>query len=167
VDALLALGFGFVEVGTVTPRPQSGNPRPRLFRLAADRAVINRMGFNNDGADAVARRLALRRDAGRPGIVGANVGPNRDAADPAEDCAMAAAALAPFVDYVVINVSSPNTPGLRDLQRRDDLARLLGRVLAARSTPGPPVPLLVKIPTQRRRPAPPSPRWRWPTASTG
>ena len=145
VDALLGLGFGFVEVGTVTPRPQPGNPRPRLFRLPADEAVINRMGFNNDGAAAVARRLAVRRERGRGGIVGANVGPNRDASDPAADCAEAFAALAPFVDYVVVNVSSPNTPGLRDLQRRDALERLVNRVLDARARTAPAVPLFVKI----------------------
>ncbi|MFO1154541.1 MAG: quinone-dependent dihydroorotate dehydrogenase [Rhodospirillales bacterium] len=145
VDALLALGFGFVEVGTVTPRPQRGNPRPRLFRLEADQAVVNRMGFNNDGADVVGRRLALRRERGRKGVVGANVGPNRDAEDPAADCATAFAALAPFVDYVVINVSSPNTPGLRDLQRREALERLVDRVLAARARSPVATPLFVKI----------------------
>ncbi len=145
VDALLKLGFGFVEVGTVTPRPQPGNPRPRLFRLPADRAVINRMGFNNDGAEVVGRRLAIRRERGRRGLVGANVGPNRDAPDPGRDCAAAFAALAPFVDYVVVNVSSPNTPGLRDLQRRDALERLVSRVLDARAQTTPAVPLFVKI----------------------
>jgi dihydroorotate dehydrogenase len=145
VDALLGLGFGFVEVGTVTPRPQPGNPRPRLFRLPADEAVINRMGFNNDGATVVGRRLAIRRERGRRGIVGANVGPNRDAGDPAGDCAAAFAALAPFVDYVVINVSSPNTPGLRDLQRRDALERLVGRVLDVRAQSPTATPLFVKI----------------------
>jgi dihydroorotate dehydrogenase len=145
VDALLGLGFGFVEVGTVTPRPQPGNPRPRLFRLPRDEAVINRMGFNNDGATVVGRRLATRRERGRRGIVGANVGPNRDARDPADDCAAAFTALAPFVDYIVINVSSPNTPGLRDLQRRDALERLVGRVLDARVQSAPAVPLFVKI----------------------
>ncbi|MFO1129492.1 MAG: quinone-dependent dihydroorotate dehydrogenase [Rhodospirillales bacterium] len=145
VDAMLRLGFGFVEVGTVTPRPQAGNPRPRLFRLRADQAVLNRMGFNNDGAEVVLRRLAARRERGRPGIVGANVGPNRDAADPAADCATAFAALAPFVDYAVVNVSSPNTPGLRDLQRRDALEQLMARVLDVRGRNGLATPLLVKI----------------------
>ena len=145
VDALLGLGFGFVEVGTVTPRPQSGNPRPRLFRLLAEEAVINRMGFNNDGAAVVGRRLASRRERDRPGIVGANVGPNRDAADPAADCAAAFAALAPFVDYVVVNVSSPNTPGLRDLQRREALSGLVERVLEARAGTAPGRPLFVKV----------------------
>lgn len=145
VDSLLGLGFGFVEVGTVTLRPQAGNPPPRLFRLAEDHAVINRMGFNNDGAAAVSRRLAQRRDAGRPGIVGANVGPNRDCVDPAGDCAAVILALAPHVDYVVINVSSPNTPGLRDLQRSRALNVLLSRAMDARARANPKAPLLVKI----------------------
>ena len=145
VDGLLALGFGFVEVGTVTLRPQAGNTPPRLFRLHEDHALINRMGFNNDGAAAVSRRLARRRDQGRPGIVGANVGPNRDCLDPAGDCAAAILALAPHVDYVVINVSSPNTPGLRDLQRSRALNVLLRRALDARARANAKAPLLVKI----------------------
>ncbi|MGF1641496.1 MAG: quinone-dependent dihydroorotate dehydrogenase [Rhodospirillales bacterium] len=144
-DRMLAQGFGFVEVGTVTPRPQPGNPRPRLFRLEADRAVINRLGFNNQGLAAVAGRLAARRRRGRSGLVGANVGPNRDSADPAGDCAAGVAALAGLVDYLVINVSSPNTPGLRALQGRDALAALLDRALAARAAAAAQPPLLVKI----------------------
>jgi dihydroorotate dehydrogenase len=148
-DAMLALGFGLVEVGTVTPRPQSGNPRPRMFRLPADGAVINRLGFNNDGLDAVARRLNGRwrgdKRAGKRGIVGANVGPNRDSADPAADCATGVRVLAPLVDYLVINVSSPNTPGLRDLQGRKALAALLSAVARARSEAAAQPPLLVKI----------------------
>lgn len=148
-DAMLAQGFGLVEVGTVTLWPQSGNPRPRMFRLPGDGAVINRLGFNNDGLEAVARRLAGRRrvakrDA-RAGIVGANVGPNRDSADPAADCATAIRALAPLVDYLVINVSSPNTPGLRDLQGREALAALVRGALRARADAGVKPPLLVKI----------------------
>ena len=144
-DRLLEQGFGFVEVGTVTPRPQRGNPRPRLFRLPEDGAVINRMGFNNHGLKVVARRLAERRERGAGGIVGGNVGPNRDAADAAAACAEAAALLAPLVDYVVLNVSSPNTPGLRALQRRTALADLLGRVREARDGTEPTTPLLVKV----------------------
>jgi dihydroorotate dehydrogenase len=152
-DAMLALGFGFVEVGTLTPAPQPGNPPPRLFRLPEDAAVINRFGFNNQGVEAAAGRLAWRRRAGRPdsesggGIVGGNVGPNKDAADPAAACADAVAALAPLVDYLVVNVSSPNTPGLRALQRRGDLLRLLERVRAARdaAAAGGRTPLLVKV----------------------
>jgi dihydroorotate dehydrogenase len=139
-DAMLKLGFGFAEVGTVTPRPQSGNPQQRLFRLAEDRAVINRMGFNNAGMDAMAARLTTRR---KRGILGINIGANKDSADRIPDYREAFARLAPFADYVAVNVSSPNTPGLRALQNRDDLARLLGalndeRVRIAK-------PLLLKI----------------------
>jgi len=149
-DAMLALGFGFVEVGTLTPAPQAGNLPPRLFRLPEDRAVINRFGFNNEGVAAAAERLAARRRAGRPGLVGGNVGPDRDAADPASACASAVRALAPVVDYLVVNVSSPNTPGLRALQRRAGLTKLLDRVLearqdASRAERARPVPLLVKV----------------------
>lgn len=123
---LLALGFGFVECGTVTPRPQAGNPRPRLFRLSEDRAVINRMGFNNEGLDAYVRRLSVR-DRGK-GIVGANVGANKESADRIADYVTGVKAVWPFCDYVTINVSSPNTPGLRGLQDPRALEELLGRV---------------------------------------
>ncbi len=143
-DALLALGFGFVEVGSVTPRPQPGNPRPRLFRLTEDRAIVNRMGFNNHGMEAMARRLARRKAAGRAGIVGVNLGKNKDSADAGADYAAGAARLAPLADYLVINVSSPNTPGLRALQGRDQLGRLLERTNAAYRG-GSKAPLLVKI----------------------
>src|SRR5678816_2231807 len=112
-DALLGLGFGLVEIGSVTPRPQPGNPRPRLFRLAADRGVINRMGFPGQGLDAARARLQGRP---RQGVVGVNVGANKDSVDRAADYVTCAAALAPFADYLVCNVSSPNTPGLRNLQ---------------------------------------------------
>jgi dihydroorotate dehydrogenase len=139
-----ALGFGFVELGTVTPRPQPGNPRPRLFRLAADEALINRMGFNNLGAEALARRI----DAARPHlpdgfVIGVNVGRNRETPDgrAAEDYAAAAAAVGDVADYLAINVSSPNTPGLRDLQDPDRLLELLGSVRAAAPRP----PILVKL----------------------
>jgi dihydroorotate dehydrogenase len=144
-DELLRCGFGFVEIGTVTPRPQAGNPRPRLFRLPEDQAVINRMGFNNDGVESVARRLSKRRERGMRGFVGGNIGPNRDAADPAAACAEATAALAPLVDYLVVNVSSPNTPGLRSLQGREPLAALLGQVREARDRAHRSTPLLVKV----------------------
>ncbi len=144
-DRMLEQGFGFVEVGTVTPRPQGGNPRPRLFRLEADRAVINRFGFNNQGLEAAGGRLAERRRRGRPGIVGANVGPNKDSPDPAADCAAGVRAFASLADYLVINVSSPNTPGLRDLQGRRALEALLAGGLAARAAAGATPPLLVKI----------------------
>lgn len=143
--ACLGLGFGFVEIGSVTPRPQPGNPRPRLFRLDADRAVINRMGFNSRGLDFAARRLAGRdRSAG---IVGANLGKNKESADAAADYAAGARRLAPLADYLVVNVSSPNTPGLRALQGREPLARLIEAVLAARAEVASrqPPPLLLKI----------------------
>jgi len=136
---LMRLGFGAVELGTVTPRPQPGNPRPRLFRLTEDHAAINRMGFNNAGANAlVARLAALRRPF--PAVLGANIGVNKDGADPERDYPALYAAFAPLVDYVVINVSSPNTPGLRDLQGEARLASILTAMGTAR-----PVPLLVKI----------------------
>ncbi|CAA7619388.1 quinone-dependent dihydroorotate dehydrogenase [Magnetospirillum sp. UT-4] len=127
-DAMLRQGFGFVEIGSVTPRPQPGNPRPRMFRLTEDAAVINRMGFNNQGLDRVAARLEARP---RIGIVGANLGKNKDTEDAASDYEKGAARLGPLADYVVINVSSPNTPGLRALQGRDQLEGLVGRTRAA------------------------------------
>ena len=129
-DALLRLGFGFVEVGTVTPRPQAGNPRPRLFRLEADEGVINRLGFNNEGAPVVLARLAARAREG--GIVGVNVGANRDSTDRAEDYVRLIETFAPVASYFTVNVSSPNTPGLRDLQQAGALDDLLARVVAAR-----------------------------------
>jgi dihydroorotate dehydrogenase len=145
-DAMLRLGFGFVEIGSVTPRPQAGNPRPRLFRLTADRAVINRMGFNNDGLDRVAARLAARRaDPRRRGIVGANLGKNKDSSDAAADYVSGALRLAPLADYLVINVSSPNTPGLRTLQDRAPLQELIGAVQAALAGLAAAPPLLLKI----------------------
>ncbi|WP_375408425.1 dihydroorotate dehydrogenase (quinone), partial [uncultured Methylobacterium sp.] len=125
-DALLGLGFGFVEVGGVVPRPQPGNPRPRVFRLTRDGAVINRFGLNSEGLDVVARRLAARR--GRPGLVGVNIGANKDAADRLADYVACTTALAPLVDFVTVNVSSPNTRGLRDLQGEAFLDELLARV---------------------------------------
>jgi dihydroorotate dehydrogenase len=127
---LLASGFGFVEMGTVTPRPQAGNPRPRLFRLTEDRAVINRMGFNNDGLDAFVARLARRTSRG---IVGANVGANKDASDRAADYVAGLKAVWPHCAYVTANISSPNTPGLRGLQERGALEDLLGRLDEART----------------------------------
>jgi dihydroorotate dehydrogenase len=129
-DALLRLGFGFVEIGSVTPRPQSGNPRPRLFRLERDEAVINRMGFNNDGAEAVLRRLAARGNQG--GIVGVNVGANKDSEDRTADYVRLIETFAPVASYFTVNVSSPNTPGLRNLQQSAALDDLLARVIDAR-----------------------------------
>jgi dihydroorotate dehydrogenase len=139
-DALLAAGFGFVECGTVTPLPQAGNPRPRLFRLTEDRAVINRLGFNNDGLEAFARRL------GRPrrGVVGANVGANKDSADRIGDYLVGLRRLWGLADYFTINISSPNTPGLRDLQQGAALAELLGRIAEARRAFSGQAPIFLK-----------------------
>ncbi len=150
-DALLRLGFGFIEVGTVTPRPQAGNPRPRLFRLPEDRALINRMGFNNDGSEKIAYRLAVRQRIGdRGGWIGANLGCSRDSPEPVTDYVNGTRVLAPFVDYLVINVSSPNTPGLRALQERDALTALIAQVREALDRGGEGAgcmrpPLLVKV----------------------
>lgn len=140
-DAMLRLGFGFVEVGGVTPRPQPGNPQPRLFRLEEDRAVINRMGFNNEGLDVVASRLEARR--GRMGLVGVNLGANKDSDDRPGDYAISYARLAPLCGFAVVNVSSPNTPGLRNLQGREELAALLARLQPLHAQYK--TPLLVKI----------------------
>jgi dihydroorotate dehydrogenase len=144
-DAMLDQGFGFVEIGSVTPLPQPGNPRPRLFRLPGDGGIINRMGFNNKGAAAARRQLAKR--AGKPGIVGVNLGKNKETEDAGSDYAKGIAELAPYAAYIVVNVSSPNTPGLRALQGREPLAALLKTVRATldkvvtENTP----PLLLKI----------------------
>jgi dihydroorotate dehydrogenase len=140
-DALLGLGFGFAEVGSITPLPQAGNPRPRLFRLAEDRAVINRMGFNNGGAEAAIARLARRH--GRPGIVGINIGANKDSTDRIADYATMAQLMAPLASYLAVNVSSPNTPGLRALQDEGALAALLDAVLEARGAAK--VPVFLKV----------------------
>src|SRR5262245_45454790 len=140
IAPLARLGFGFVETGTVTPRPQQGNPRPRLFRLAEDRAVINRMGFNNAGIGAYLAHLQRRPRS--TAILGANVGINKEGADPERDYPALIAAVAPYADYAVINVSSPNTPGLRDLQGEAQLRAIL-RAVAAAAPARPPV--LVKI----------------------
>ncbi|GAA2418602.1 quinone-dependent dihydroorotate dehydrogenase [Streptomyces glaucosporus] len=148
IDGLTMLGFDHVEVGTVTARAQPGNPKKRLFRLVADRALINRMGFNNDGSAAVAARLAKRR-AVFPATVGVNIGKTKvvPEGEAAEDYATSAGRLAPYADYLVVNVSSPNTPGLRNLQATEHLRPLLTAVRAAAddAAPGRRVPLLVKI----------------------
>jgi len=141
-ERLLRWGFASVEVGTVTPRPQPGNPRPRVFRLPRDRAVINRLGFNNEGHAAVVPRLE-RRDRG-VGVVGVNIGCNKDSEDPVADFVRGVEVLAPVADYLTVNVSSPNTPGLRDWQAGERLARLLDAVLDARAR-GPAVPLFLKL----------------------
>ncbi|WP_350352056.1 quinone-dependent dihydroorotate dehydrogenase [Microbacterium sp. A8/3-1] len=143
VRGLAALGFGHIEVGTVTAIPQEGNPKPRLFRLIADRAVINRMGFNNQGADAVARRLAKLRRGAPDTVIGVNIGKSRvvEVEDATADYVASATRLAPLADYLAVNVSSPNTPGLRGLQTVETLAPLLRAVREASGS----TPLLVKI----------------------
>jgi dihydroorotate dehydrogenase len=142
------LGFGLVEVGSVTPRPQPGNPRPRLFRLSENRAIINRLGFNNAGVEAMAARLASRATGKRNGVLGINLGKNKETQDAAADYEIGARRLGPLADYVVINVSSPNTPGLRALQGKAPLQELIGRThralseaCAGKTQP----PLLLKI----------------------
>ncbi|WDA42466.1 quinone-dependent dihydroorotate dehydrogenase [Erythrobacter sp. BLCC-B19] len=143
-DALLGLGFGFTEVGSITPLPQAGNPKPRLFRLVEDSAVINRMGFNNGGGAAALARLQAR--AGRPGIVGVNIGANKDSADRIADYAVMARMMAPVADYLCVNISSPNTPGLRALQDESALTGLLDAVIAARDEAGcAAVPIFLKV----------------------
>ena len=142
-DALSALGFGFVEIGTVTAHAQPGNPRPRMFRLPDDRALVNRMGFNNAGAQAAAARLARARDPGV--VVGVNIGKTKVADDAPADYRESARTLAPHADYLVINVSSPNTPGLRDLQAVEQLEPLIAATRAGMADAGAAVPLLVKI----------------------
>jgi dihydroorotate dehydrogenase len=138
---LLAIGFGFVEVGTLTPRPQTGNPAPRLFRSTSDRAIINRLGFNNEGQE-----MALSRLTDRPqGIVGVNIGAGRDSKDRIADYVSGIERMAPVASYFTVNISSPNTPGLRDLQAPDALDALLKRVQAARASPTTRPPLLVKL----------------------
>jgi dihydroorotate dehydrogenase len=142
-DAMLAQGFGFVEVGTVTPQPQAGNPKPRLFRLREDRAVVNRMGFNNEGHAAVLARL--QRRSGRPGIVGVNLGANKDAADRIADYVAGIKTFANVASYFTVNVSSPNTPGLRNMQAASELRQLLQRLNEARDSSQHRVPMLLKI----------------------
>ncbi|MDO9127639.1 quinone-dependent dihydroorotate dehydrogenase [Parvibaculum sp.] len=139
-DAMLAMGMGFAEVGTVTPLPQPGNPRPRVFRLPVHRAVINRLGFNNQGHAALKKRLLARRK--RPGIVGVNIGANKDAADRIADYEAGIRAFEGLASYFTVNISSPNTPGLRALQNKAELQNLVARVLAARKGK---TPVLLKI----------------------
>lgn len=142
VEGLARIGFGFVEVGTVTPRPQDGNPKPRLFRLEADGAIVNRMGFNNEGYDRVHSRLL---DATRRGIVGVNIGPNKDSTDRISDYVLGLKTFGKVVDYFAINISSPNTPGLRDLHAQGELERLLRSIHSTREFMSPYRPVLLKI----------------------
>ncbi len=141
--ALSRAGFGFLELGAATPRPQPGNPKPRLFRLTEDRAVINRFGFNNDGAEAIAARLAARKPGAVP--VGLNLGANKDSTDRAADFARVLAVCGPYVDFATVNVSSPNTEKLRDLQGRAALAALLAGVMETRASLSRPIPIFLKI----------------------
>jgi len=145
-DAMLAAGFGYVECGTVTPRPQIGNPKPRLFRLTQDQAVINRMGFNNSGLAVFKKRLTARQN--KPGIVGANLGANKDSTDRAADYVTGLKSLWGLADYFTVNISSPNTPGLRDLQAESAMDDLLGRVAETRKEltgDNPSVPIFLKV----------------------
>lgn len=142
IAGLFGLGFGAVEIGSLTPRPQGGNPRPRLFRLAEDRGVVNRMGFNNGGIDAALERVKAAR---RAGVLGINVGANKDSEDRVADYAMGVGKAARLADYVTINVSSPNTPGLRDLQSRPALDELLAASSTARMAEGKRIPLFLKV----------------------
>lgn len=142
LDGLLALGFGFVEIGGVTPRPQPGNPRPRVFRLTEDRAVINRYGLNSAGAETVARNLERRR---RPGVVGVNLGANKDSADRTADYAECLRVLGGLVDFATVNVSSPNTPGLRALQEREALAQIFERLQQVSAAEDLDLPLFLKV----------------------
>lgn len=142
ISPLLNSGFGFVEIGAVTPRPQPGNPKPRLFRLTDDRAVINRFGFNNEGADAVAARLDRRPENG---ILGINLGANKDSDDKAQDFASVLTTCGGHVDFATVNVSSPNTENLRDLQGKDALAAVLAAVINANAQLANPVPVFLKV----------------------
>ena len=144
MSGALACGFGFVEVGTITPLPQPGNPKPRVFRLPEDRAVINRYGFNNEGMTAAAKRLSLFRKSGQ-GVVGVNIGANKESPDRIADYHMAARELAAYADYVTVNVSSPNTPGLRGLQEGAELQQVLSAATAGMQESNSVRPLVLKI----------------------
>jgi dihydroorotate dehydrogenase len=152
IDELLAMGFGFVEIGTITSLPQPGNPKPRLFRLPEAKAIINRLGFNSDGMDICLRRLKVWHDSTQPqkgdharGLVGINIGINKDCKDPAADYAAGYRQVAPYAGYVTINISSPNTPGLRDLQGRALLTELLQKVTAERTASVQKPPIFIKV----------------------
>jgi dihydroorotate dehydrogenase len=143
--ALSHLGFGFLELGTVTPRPQAGNPKPRLFRLPSDRAVINRMGFNNEGVEALCNRLKRGRPKGV--VIGGNIGKNKDTPNEkaVDDYLFCMEALHPWVDYFTVNMSSPNTPNLRELQDKEPLRKILGQLMKFNEKTGAPKPVLLKI----------------------
>lgn len=147
ISSTLNLGFGFAEVGTVTPKPQDGNPKPRVFRDPKNNAVINRMGFPNEGLSSFKKNIEAYRKTPAAGVVGINIGMNKDQTDPAADYCLLIRELAPMADYLTVNISSPNTPGLRDLQKRDVLMELLSKLMAARAEacPNNPPALLVKL----------------------
>ncbi|MDX2027438.1 MAG: quinone-dependent dihydroorotate dehydrogenase [Alphaproteobacteria bacterium] len=148
IDEILDLGFGFTELGSITPQPQPGNPQPRIFRIPEAEALINRFGFNSDGISQCRRRVVARHDAtvgSRRGIVGVNLGKNKDSEDTGADYVLGVKSFAPYADYLAVNVSSPNTPGLRDLQGREQLAHLLQQVMAARDAGVQKPPVFVKI----------------------
>jgi dihydroorotate dehydrogenase len=147
-ESLLKLGFGFVEIGTVTPKPQSGNPKPRLFRLSSDTAIINRMGFNNDGAETIASRMQTIRSKGITDVIGVNIGANKDSDNRIADYAVCANYFTDTASYFTVNVSSPNTAGLRDLQAADFLNQLLNDVLNVAHKQKP-IPIFLKISPDR------------------
>lgn len=143
VTGLAAQGFGFVEVGTVTPKPQPGNPKPRIFRLKEDEAIINRLGFNNEGADAMHARLAALPK--QQAVLGVNIGRNKECDDPLQDYHSLVLSMADVADYITVNISSPNTQGLRDMQQKRQLEELLSTINAAKSKLKTPLPILLKI----------------------
>lgn len=147
IAGLFGLGFGFVEVGTVTPRPQAGNPKPRIFRLSAQEGIINRLGFNNDGIEVFLKNLAhfRKKHPNEKGLLGINIGANKDTIDFADDYALLIPQVAPFADYITINISSPNTPGLRDLQKKQAIQSLAEKLVAIRDAQSKCPPLFVKI----------------------
>ena len=170
VGELFGFGFGFAEIGSITPQPQPGNPRPRLFRIPEAEAVINRLGFNSEGFDACLRHITAHYDASvkkRPGVVGINIGKNKTSPDAGADYAEGVARFAPYADYLTVNISLPNTPGLRDLQGREQLTALLRTVMEARAKAQRQPPLFVKIAPTSMRPRPRiSRKWRWLPGST-
>ena len=144
IDGLFSLGFGFVEVGTVTPRPQVGNPKPRIFRLPEQEAIINRLGFNNDGIDVFLANIAKVKRKGN-GVLGINIGANKDTLNFADDYALLIPKIADYADYITINISSPNTPGLRDLQKKEAIRALAENAVKLRNEQAKKPPMLVKI----------------------
>ena len=145
IGNLSKLGFGFIEVGTVTPRPQFGNPRPRMFRLEEDDAIINRLGFNSEGLEVFRKRLQAQKKRSLNTVVGANIGMNRDTSEGISDYVMGIRSVSEFADYIVVNISSPNTPGLRELQNQGILENLIGKILEERERASHQPPVVLKI----------------------